>query len=113
MSLSINTIKYKMLAVALSVALVVCTVLHPVQARAASTDLDYIETTEDISTIKSELVALPAAALTIVLGIIGFIALTYVVARNVSVPIQYSEGASFGINAMSLVNIVLIMPRKP
>lgn len=95
MPLSVQKIQYRMLAVALSVALVVCAVLHPTQARAASTDLDYIETTEDIGTIKAELVALPAAALAIVLGIIGFIALTYVVARNVSVPIEYSPGASF------------------
>lgn len=95
MSLSLTKTKYKLVAVALSVALVACFVLHPIQARAASTDLDYIETTDSIETIKADLVALPAAALTIILGIIGFIAITYVVARNVSVPIEYSAGATF------------------
>lgn len=98
MSLSINTIKYKMLAVALSVALVVCAVLHPVQARAASTDIPVVSFETDApapSVVKAELDALVLPSLTLVLGIIGFIALTYCVCRNVDIGIDYSGQTFF------------------
>ena len=99
MSLSITQTKYKFLAVALSVALVVCSVLHPMQARAASIDdslptVTYVETTQTPAQVKAYLDALVLPSLTLVLGIIGFIAITYCVCRNVDIGIDYS-GQSF------------------
>lgn len=90
-----GTIQFKALAVALVVMILACCGLDPIQAKAATPTISYQTTTMSLSAVKAECEALSAGALALILGIIGFFALTYVVARNLSVPVQYPDGAGF------------------
>lgn len=66
----------------------------PLQARADSASMDYVET--DMST--SEVTALfsgTAAFIPAAIMIIGFIVMTYCVLRNIEVPLQFSDQTSF------------------
>lgn len=66
----------------------------PLQARAETASMDYVET--DLST--SEVTALfsgSAAFIPAAIMIIGFIVMTYCVLRNIEVPLQFSDQVSF------------------
>ena len=91
----------KILTSLLVVVLVLIWVSQPLRIKADQPQMDYVETTLTTQEVKalygSAAVWIPAA-----LGIIGFIALTYCVLRNVQVPVDFSSSASFNDKCLQL-----------
>lgn len=83
-----------------SLSIILVTVLafvcisKPLQARADSASMDYVETDMSTSEVKA-LFSGTAAFIPAAIMIIGFIVMTYCVLRNIEVPLQFSDQTSF------------------
>lgn len=82
------------LAVILVTVLAFVCITKPLQARAHSASMDYVETDMSTSDVKA-LFSGSAAFIPAAIMIIGFIVMTYCVLRNIEVPLKFSDQTSF------------------
>ena len=93
--MDIHSLQFKIVAIFLSTVLAFVVFAQPISAKADSDSLDYVETSLSTQEVCQLVAGVDDLALGVILGILGFIILTYMTLRNVHLPIENLDQMTF------------------